>query len=114
MSMNASQISAVQPASPATPRPRSTATGPTEATRDTGASVTVDTMPSSPPPEVLDAIATASDSFDRLSAANRRLHFGIDQPGGRVTVQVHDTEGNVLGTLSPSQALEVAAGGTLD
>jgi hypothetical protein len=71
-------------------------------------------MPSSPPPEVLDAIADASNSFDRLAAIDRRLHFYIEQPARRVTVQMHDTQGNVLGTLSPSQALKVAAGETPD
>ena len=114
MTMNASEISAIQSTSSAAFVSRSAAAAPPAASARTGESVTVDTMPSSPPPEVLDAIASASDSFDRLAAVDRRLHFHIEQPAGRVTVQVHDTQGNVLGTLSPSQALEVAAGGTLD
>ena len=113
MSMNASQISAIQSTSSAAFVSRSAPAGPAAAARDTGESVSVDTMPSSPPPEVLDAIANASESFDRLAAVDRRLHFHVEQPTGRVSVQVHDTQGNVLGTLSPSQALEVADGGTL-
>jgi hypothetical protein len=114
MSFDAPQISSVQSTSPAAPASRPAPAGPAAAPADTTDSVTVDTMPSSPPPEVLDAIASASQAYDRLAAVDRRLHFHVEQPSGRMSVQVQDTKGNVLGTLSPSQALEIAAGGTLD
>jgi hypothetical protein len=72
--------------------------------------VTVDTMPASPPPEVLDAIGAASDAYDRLAASGQHLHFAIDAPTGKVTVSVTDHAGNVLRTVAPSAALAAASG----
>ena len=72
--------------------------------------MTVDTMPMSPPPEVLDAIGAAAGAYDRLAAAGQHLHFAIDPPTGKVAISVTDPAGNVRHTLSPSAALAVAAG----
>jgi len=76
--------------------------------------VALDTIPASPPPEVLAAIGTASQAYDRLAASGRQLHFGIDQSSGKVVVELQDLSGNVLSTLSPSQALDIAGGEPLD
>jgi hypothetical protein len=72
--------------------------------------VTVDTMPASPPPEVLDAIGVAARAAETLAQSGRRLQFSVDPPTGRVSVQVTDHSGNVLGSLSGAQALDVADG----
>jgi hypothetical protein len=73
-------------------------------------SVTVDTLPASPPPEVLDAMGAASRAYDRLAAAGQHLRFEIDPPTGKVTVSLTDRSGNVLGSVAPSTALAVASG----
>jgi hypothetical protein len=77
-------------------------------------SVALDAIPSSPPPEVLDQMASAARTYERLSAQGRELHFAREQSGGRMTIEVRDRSGNVLQQLSPSQALEVAAGAPLE
>ncbi|HZE14544.1 MAG TPA: flagellar protein FlaG [Mycobacterium sp.] len=73
-----------------------------------------DDIPASPPPEVLDAMGTAADAYDRMKTAGRRLHFETDPATGRLTVQVLDPEGNVITTLPPSKVLDLAAGEELD
>jgi hypothetical protein len=75
-----------------------------------GDSVTVDTLPASPPPEVLDAIGVAAQAADRLAQSGRALQFTVDPPTGKVAVQVTDHSGNVLGALTGAQALAVASG----
>jgi hypothetical protein len=77
-------------------------------------SVKLDTMPSAPPPEVLDAVGRAARAYDRLTAHGVQLQFQIDSHTGRVALHVYDEHGTVLGTLSPSQVLDIAAGGTLE
>jgi hypothetical protein len=84
----------------------------TAADDDTDA-VSLDTMPASPPPEVMQAISDASSAFDRLQDAGQQLHFSVDAPTRRLTVEVHDLDGNVQGTVSASQVLEVAGGASL-
>jgi hypothetical protein len=78
------------------------------------ASVTDDTIPASPPPEVMDAIATAMGAADRLAASGREMSFHPDPPTGKVTVAVHDLQGNLISTVSPSKVLDVADGGSVD
>jgi hypothetical protein len=76
--------------------------------------VTIDAVPSAPPPEVLEAISAAAGAYDRLTDGGVQLHFHLDDHTGKVTTQVYDRYGTVLGTLSPSQVLDVATTGTLD
>lgn len=78
------------------------------------AAVSLDTLPSSPPPEVHDAIAVAAQSYKQLAAINRELSFQIDDRTGKLTVEVHDLKGNILFTVPASKALDVAAGGSLE
>jgi hypothetical protein len=75
--------------------------------------VAVISLPPSPPPEVLDEVAIARDRAAELAAANRELHFSMDESSGRVIVQVRDLEGNVIRTIPPSEALGVMAGASL-
>jgi hypothetical protein len=73
-----------------------------------------DTIPASPPPEVLDAMSVASAQHDHLTASGRGLSFKIDDATGRLIISVHDTHGRVLFTVPPAKVLEFASGGSLD
>jgi hypothetical protein len=77
-------------------------------------SVSLRTFPSGPPQEVLDEMASAARVHDALRAQGRELHFAHDSASGRMTVEVRDSSGHVLRTISPSEALEVAAGKPLE
>ncbi|MGO9902039.1 MAG: hypothetical protein ACLP0J_20680 [Solirubrobacteraceae bacterium] len=72
-----------------------------------------ETLPPAAPPELSSAIATAAQAYDDLAAAGRRLHFAIDPPTGRFTIELQDACGNVLTTITPSKVLDLAAGGNL-
>jgi hypothetical protein len=76
--------------------------------------VSVQTLPSSPPPEVLEQMASAAQRYDELTAQGRELRFARDEQSGRTQVEVRDRAGRLVKTLSPAQALDVAAGGPLD
>ncbi len=78
--------------------------------RTTEPSVNVDAIPAHPPAEVHEAMAVASQAHDRLAATDRALHFHVDERSGKLRVEVHDLRGNVLFTVPPSRALEIAAG----
>ena len=77
------------------------------------AAVHVSTLPASPPPAVLEDMHVASRVWAELRAQKRELHF---EPtgNGRVVVQVRDLDGNVIRTIPPAKALDVAAGGPID
>jgi hypothetical protein len=70
-------------------------------------------LPASPPPEVLDEVDAAAARADALAAANRELHFRVDDKSGRVVVEVRDFDGNVIRTIPPSEALDIMAGASL-
>jgi hypothetical protein len=93
---------------------RSTAPGSAYETVAMKPSVSLDAIPSSPPPEVLAQMASAARVYDQLSSQGRELRFARDQDSGRTTIEVRDREGNVLKRLSPAQALDVAAGAPLE
>lgn len=78
------------------------------------AAISPGAVPASPPPEVLDAVDAAARCFERLHAQGRELRFERDDASGRVLVQVRDLDGNVLRTIPPSRALDVATGAALD
>ena len=77
-------------------------------------SVSLEAIPSSPPPEVLAQMASAARTYDQLSSQGRELRFARDADSGRTTIEVRDRSGNVLKRLSPAQALDVAAGAPLE
>jgi hypothetical protein len=92
-----------------TSTPSTAATGPVQAT-DT---VTVDTIPASPPPEVQDAMGVAAQAYDNLKASGSELRFKVNEATGKLSVEVHDTRGNLLFTVPASTVLDVASGGSL-
>ena len=77
------------------------------------AAVTVDTLPASPPDSVLEEMFEASRVAQALHEQRRELHFKT-VGDGRVEVQVRDLDGNVIRTIPPGKALDVAAGEPLD
>jgi flagellar protein FlaG len=76
------------------------------------AAVTVDTLPASPPEQVLEEMHAASKVADTLHAQGRELHFEPNGEG-RVVVQVRDLDGNVIRTIPSAEALAVAGGNPL-
>ena len=75
--------------------------------RDT---VTVDTIPASPPPEVQDAIGVANQAYHNLQANGNEMRFKVNEATGKLSVEVHDVHGNLLFTVPASTALDVASG----
>jgi hypothetical protein len=75
--------------------------------------VTVDTIPASPPPEVHEAMNVAAHAYQNLKDNGSELRFKVDEATGKLQIEVHDTKGNLLFTLPPHKALEVAEGGSL-
>ena len=76
--------------------------------------VSLNTVPASPPHEVLEEMADAAHTYEALSAQGRELRFARDEQSGRTRIEVRDRAGNVLKTLSPAQALALAAGTPLE
>lgn len=64
----------------------------------------------SPPAAVMEEIAQAAVTYDELFASGHALTFTPGGAGERVAVEVRDSGGNVLETLSIADALDVAAG----
>jgi hypothetical protein len=72
--------------------------------------VTVDTIPASPPPEVQDAMGVANQAYHNLQATGSELRFKVNEATGKLSVEVHDVHGNLLFTVPASTALSVASG----
>jgi flagellar protein FlaG len=95
------------------PAPRTQAPQTADFGRSLEAAVNVNTLPASPPASVLEAMNSAAEAAEKLRAQGRELHF--EPTGtGRVVIQVRDLDGNVIRTIPPHQALEVASGARLD
>jgi flagellar protein FlaG len=77
------------------------------------AAVNAATLPASPPPSVLEDMHVAGRVAADLRERNRELHFDATESGS-VVVQVRDLDGNVIRTIPPVKALEIAAGGPVD
>lgn len=97
------------PAPAAAPSARSSASASAQA-NETGGTVTVDTIPASPPPEVQDAIGVANQAYHNLQASGSELRFKVNEATGKLSVEVHDVHGNLLFTVPASTALDVASG----
>jgi len=95
--------------------PRAARTTAADAPAD-AADVSSSDIPASPPPAVLDAIEAAGRVAHDLHAQGRELRFvpASESRDGRMRVEVTDLDGNILRTIPPSQALDVATGGQLD
>lgn len=76
--------------------------------------VGADDIPASPPPEVLEAIARAHEAYERLEASGRHVRFDLNEATGRLALELTDTSGTPVRSLSPRAVLELAAGHPLD
>ncbi|MGH2896281.1 MAG: hypothetical protein ACRDPM_23835 [Solirubrobacteraceae bacterium] len=74
------------------------------------ARVRSDDIPASPPPEVLDAIARAHETYERLAASGRHVHFDLDEATGQLALEMTDASGAPPRSLSPREVLDLAAG----
>lgn len=88
---------------------RSSAPAPAQA-EQAADTVTVDTIPASPPAEVQDAIGVANQAYHNLQAEGTELRFKVNESTGKLTVEVHDVHGNLMFTVPASTALDVASG----
>lgn len=93
------------------PAPRPTAPAATTATFRVSTDRTE--IPSSPPPEVTRAVATAAAVVEDLHARGRELHFGVADDG-KLTIQVRDLDGAVVRNIPATEALDIASGQPLD
>ena len=88
---------------------RSSAPAPAQAAHATD-TVTVDTIPASPPPEVHEAIGVANQAYHNLKADGSELRFKINEQTGKLSVEVHDIHGKLMFTVPGSTVLDVASG----
>jgi hypothetical protein len=98
---------------PTAPPPRSEPAQGADFRSQLDAAVNVSTLPASPPPSALEDMQKAAEVWQELRAQKRELHFEPTQDG-RVIVQVRDLDGNVIRTIPPAHALEVASGAPLE
>ena len=84
-----------------------------EAQAHSADTVTVDTIPASPPPEVHEAIGVANRAYHDLQASGSELRFKVNEATGKLSVEVHDTHGNLMFTIPSSKVLDIAEGGSL-
>jgi len=63
-----------------------------------------------PPPQVLDAIAAAGGIHEQLRERGRHLRFFTAEPGEGARLEIHDDDGNLVRTVSMTEAVELAAG----
>lgn len=72
----------------------------------------VPSLPETPPPEVLDALAAAQRVIRELERAQLSLRFQVDdvEVGWRVRVEVRDAEGRLVREIPPSRLGAVLAG----
>ncbi len=108
------------PQGPVAAQPVRPTAGSSGALQGTGApfalepAISLDAFPSSPPPEVLEQMGSAARTYETLCSQGRELRFARDEQSGRTRIEVRDRAGNVLKTLSPAQALALAAGTPLE
>lgn len=71
---------------------------------------TLHSPPEWPPDSVWREVDDAAAVWEDLQAQGREVHFEVDRQTGRVSIEMRDLEGGVLGTLSPSEALSIVSG----
>jgi hypothetical protein len=63
-----------------------------------------------PPESVWLEVDHAAGVWNDLHADGRELHFELDEESGRLAIEMRDLAGNVLSSVSPSEALAIASG----
>ncbi|MHB8691123.1 MAG: hypothetical protein ACYDHH_07730 [Solirubrobacteraceae bacterium] len=64
-------------------------------------------IPSSPPPEVLEAVQEAAKVAFQLDAQGRHVRFAVDRPTGQLTIGLHDASGWRISRLSPTDVVRL-------
>ncbi|MGH2873434.1 MAG: hypothetical protein ACRDL5_13365 [Solirubrobacteraceae bacterium] len=72
-----------------------------------------ETVPATPPVEVLDAVALAATVYERLLEDDREVRFDLDPLTGTLVISLRETSGRRLAALSASDVIDLAAGGSL-
>lgn len=80
-------------------------------TSESEAPVSLDTLPSAPPPEVIGQIQTAGATYESLKAQGYEVHYSYDEQSRKTSVQLLDGSGTVVKTLSPAEAVDLSMGG---
>ncbi len=75
-----------------------------------GGGPSIDLTESGPPAEVLEQMARADAINARLRASGRQLVFALSGDGRSLQIELRDTAGNLLRTLTAAEALDIAAG----
>jgi hypothetical protein len=113
--------SLIQPSQALPTTPRATSLAPSGTVRavlapqtsrpsESEAPVSLDTLPSTPPPDVLAQIQTAGANYESLRAQGYEVQYSYDAQARKSTVQLLDSSGTVVKTLSPAEAVELAMG----
>jgi hypothetical protein len=63
-----------------------------------------------PPPQVLDQIALAGGIHEQLRESGRHVRFFAAAAGERARLEIRDDDGNLMRTVSMTEAVELAAG----
>ena len=79
----------------------------------TDAPVSIDAIPSAPPPEVLAQMKAAGEAYAALQSEGYEVHYSHDPLTHKVTAELRDREGAVVRTLTPSEAIALATGEAL-
>jgi hypothetical protein len=74
----------------------------------------IDISEAGPPDEVLDQMARADAINTRLRQEGYEISFALSPDGCRLEIELRDSSGNLLRTLSASEAADLAAGKPLD
>jgi len=75
------------------------------------APVSIDTIPSAPPPEVLEHVAEAGKAFAALQAQGLEVNYNYDPHSRRTTAELRHIGGGTIKTLTLSEAMVLASGG---
>jgi hypothetical protein len=89
------------------------ATSQTSATSESEAPVSLDTLPSAPPAEVLAQIETAGATYEQLRSEGYEVRYSHDERSRKTTAELLDGAGMVVKTLTASEAVELATGGSV-
>jgi hypothetical protein len=82
----------------------------TVSSSESEAPVSLDTLPSAPPPEVVAQIQTAGENYETLRAQGYEVHYSYDEDARKTSIELRDGSGTVLKRLSPSEAIDLAMG----
>ena len=63
-----------------------------------------------PPPEVWAEVDAAARRVDQLEAEGRELDFRLDEPSGRLSIELRDLAGTVFREVSAAEAVAIAEG----